>query len=347
MPSAQLVDARGGRVHARWTRDNAQVIDAHNHLGRWLSPDDAWMAPAVEALLDTMDTSSVDVIVNLDGRWGTELEENLERYDRAHPERFVTFCHVDWSVLSLNDTHAAATDRLTSQLQTSSAAGARGVKVWKDLGLEIRDGDSHLVSPDDPRVVAVLQVAGELELPVLIHTADPVAFFEPLTPANERWNELQVHPEWWFGRPGLPSFADLIGSLDRLIAACPGTTFVGAHAGCWAEDLAQVGDMLARHRNWNIDIAGRLGELGRRPQEFRRLVEQFPDRVLFGTDCFPPDTADYARHQRFLETSDTGFDYSAETPPPQGNWRIDAANLPAQVLPGIYQANARRVLGLT
>jgi hypothetical protein len=305
------------------------------------------MAPDVTALIAAMDAAGVEVIVNLDGRWDTELDENLDRYDRVHPERFLTFCHVDWSLLSSDDNAAAVTNRLTDQLRASADAGARGVKVWKDLGLEIRDASGVLVPPDDARVVAVLRAAGDLGLPVLIHTADPVAFFEPLTPDNERWDELQVHPEWWFGGPGLPSFADLMHSLDRLIEACPGTTFIGAHAGCWAEDLASVADMLERHGNWNIDIAGRLGELGRRPAAFRRLVERFPDRVLFGTDCFPLHLDDYARHRRFLETDDQGFAYSGETPPPQGNWRIDGANVPKHLLPGIYLDNARRVLGLS
>ena len=323
------------------------MIDAHNHLGRWLTGDGSWMTPDVAALLDTMDAAGVDTIVNLDGRWGGELQQNLARYDRAHPGRFVTFCHVDWSQLAVDDAGPTCVDRLTTQLQQSADAGARGVKVWKDLGLQIRDATGSLIAPDDPRVVTVLRAAGDLGLPVLIHTADPVAFFEPLTRDNERWDELQVHPEWWFGGPGLPSFDELIASLDRLIASCPGTTFVGAHAGCWAEDLDEVGEMLARHPNWTIDIAGRIGELGRRPLAFRSLVERFPDRVLFGTDCFPITEADYARHRRFLETSDVGFDYSGEPTPPQGNWTIDGAAIPPSLLPAIYEGNACRILALS
>ncbi|MFL6071369.1 MAG: amidohydrolase, partial [Actinomycetes bacterium] len=183
------------------------MIDAHNHLGRWLTSDGEWMAPDVQALLRTMDAAGVEVIVNLDGRWGAELDDNLDRYDHSHPERFLTFCHVDWSLLARDDGDASIVDQLTGQLQDSARAGARGVKVWKDLGLKVRDAAGNLVQPDDDRVAAVLRAAGELSLPVLIHTADPVAFFEPLTPDNERWDELQVHPEWWFGGPGHPSFA--------------------------------------------------------------------------------------------------------------------------------------------
>jgi hypothetical protein len=305
------------------------------------------MAPDVDPLLSVMDAAGVELVVNLDGRWGGELDQNLDRYDRAHPRRFATFCHVDWNVLAHDDAATSLTDRLCQQLAASAAAGARGVKVWKDLGLWVRDASGRLVMPDDDRVVEVLRAAGELGLPVLIHTADPVAFFEPLTPDNERWDELQQHPDWWFGQPQYPTFLELMSRLDRLLARCPGTTFIGAHAGCWAEDLAFVGDMLERHRHWNIDIAGRIGELGRRPKMFRRLVENFTDRVLFGTDCFPPSVADYQRHRRFLETDDRAFDYSGEVSPPQGNWTIDGAALPAELLPALYTDNARRILQLT
>jgi hypothetical protein len=323
------------------------VIDAHNHLGRWLTSDGGWMTPDVGGLLSVMDAAGVELVVNLDGRWGDELEQNLDRYDRVHPHRFATFCHVDWSLLAQDDSTGSVTDQLCDQLTASAGAGAYGVKVWKDLGLWVRDASGSLVMPDDERVVAVLRAAGDLGLPVLIHTADPVAFFEPLTPENERWDELQVHPDWWFGQPRYPSFTELMARLDRLVAACPATTFVGAHAGCWAEDLTAVGQMLTRHPHWSIDIAGRIGELGRRPEQFRTLVRVFPDRVLFGTDCFPPSVDDYHRHRRFLETTDREFDYSGEPSPPQGNWTIDGAGLPADLLPALYRDNARRILGMT
>jgi predicted TIM-barrel fold metal-dependent hydrolase len=323
------------------------VIDAHNHLGRWLSDDGDWLVDDVSTFIGMLDHVGVETIVNLDGRWGEELTANIARYDRTYPGRIVTFCHVDWSAMAQDSDASTAVEQMTRQLAASAKAGARGVKVWKDLGLDLCDASGALVMPDDPRVVAVLRAAGDLGLPVVIHTADPVAFFEPLTPSNERWDELQVHPEWWFGRPGLPSFRELIDRLARLVRLCPGTTFVGAHVGCWAEDLGAVGRMLTDHPNWNVDIAGRLGELGRRPREFASFVEAYPDRVVLGTDCFPPTAADYARHRRFLESADRAFAYSGEPTPPQGNWTIDGAALEARLLPGLYRHNAERLLHLT
>jgi len=322
------------------------VVDVHNHLGRWLSDDEGWMTPDLAELLALMDAAGVTTMVNLDGRWGADLEANLERYDRVHPTRFATFCHVDWSLLGDDDDTDAVVECLQGQLAESARAGARGVKVWKDLGLSVRDASGTLVMPDDARVVAVLQVAGELNLPVLIHTADPVAFFDPLDETNERIDELTQHPEWWFGGPEHPSFEQLMTSLDGLVGSCDGTTFIGAHVGCWSEDLRSVGAMLDRHPHWNVDLGGRLGEIGRQPRTFASFVSEFSDRVLFGTDAFPPDLHAYQRYYRFLQTDDDHFAYSDGDLPPQGRWAIYGCALEPQLLEAVYSGNARRLLRL-
>jgi predicted TIM-barrel fold metal-dependent hydrolase len=72
-----------------------------------------------------------------------------------------------------------------------------------------------------------------------------------------------------------------------------------------------------------------------------------PERVLFGTDSFPPSAQDYRLWFRFLESADEAFSYApGEEVPPQGRWHVHALDLPAAVLPQLYAANARRVLGL-
>jgi predicted TIM-barrel fold metal-dependent hydrolase len=287
----------------------------------------------------------VTTVVNLDGRWGPELEENLQRYDRAHPGRFVTFCHIDWSQLRTRPAGDAVTV-LQDQLAESARAGARGVKVWKDLGLQLTDDEGSRVMPDDPRVVQVLRTAGELGLPVLIHTADPVAFFDPLDETNERFDELGAMPQWWFGDGRHPGFGALMASLDSLVGQCAGTTFIGAHVGGWAEDLAAVGAMLRRRPNWHVDLGGRLGEIGRQPRTFARFVAEFPNRVLFGTDAFPPYADAYRRYYRFLETDDDHFPYTDEDVPPQGRWAVYGCALPDEHLEAVYSGNARRLLRL-
>ncbi|HEX2806490.1 MAG TPA: amidohydrolase family protein [Kineosporiaceae bacterium] len=333
------------------SRPAVTCIDVHNHLGRWLSSDGDWLVKDVRELLDVMDTCGVETIVNLDGRWGEELTANLERYDRAHPGRFITFAHFDWTALALPEPDRV-TSALLTQLDDAAARGARGLKVWKDLGLTHRDAAGELVLPDDDRLRPVFAAAGERGLPVLIHTADPLAFFSPLDGHNERIDELGEQPSWWFGGAGGPTFERLIAALEGLVAAAPGTTFIGAHVGCYAEDLAWVARMLTTYPHFAVDIGGRIGELGRVPRGFRRLVEAHPRQVLFGTDAYPPCAEAYRLAYRFLETDDEAFGYapgcggSTGEVPPQGRWDISAAALPAALLPQLYAGNARRLLNL-
>ncbi len=319
-------------------------IDVHNHLGRWLTEDGGWMIEDVAALLATMDARHVEAIVNLDGMWGDELDDNLDRYDRAHPGRFHTFCQLDWTLLASDDPVGA----LVAQLEDSARRGARGVKVWKNLGLEFRDAAGALVSPADPRVVAVLRRAGELGLPVLIHTADPIAFFEPLDAQNERLDELRGAKDWWFGDRGrYPSFDELLDAHAALVLAAPDTTFIGAHVGCAAEDLDRVERLMDAAPRYHADIAGRMAELGRQPRRFAQLVARHPDRVLFGTDIYPASDEQYRLHYRFLESADEGFAYAPGEPiPPQGRWAVSAVALPGELLGGVYRDNAARILGL-
>ncbi|GIJ45466.1 hypothetical protein Val02_23520 [Virgisporangium aliadipatigenens] len=317
------------------------VVDVHNHLGRWLSPDGDWLVRDVDALLSTMDECGVAAVVNLDGRGDEQLAANLERYDAAHPGRFYTFCQLDWSAFQGAD----PTGALIRQLERAKALGARGLKVWKDLGLVVRDADGALVSPDDERLTDVFAAAGALGLPVLIHIADPLAFFQPLDRRNERVEELAAHPDWWFGGPGMPTFDRLLDALEAVVGRAAGTTFIGAHVGCAAEDLARVDRMLTAFDNYHVDLGGRMAELGRRPRAARQLILDHPDRVVFGTDAFPPSTADYRTWYRFLETDDESFDYAPGCEiPPQGRWQVSALDLPAEVLPALYAGNARRIL---
>jgi predicted TIM-barrel fold metal-dependent hydrolase len=338
---APVAQAKAARTAI--TGPAVRAVDVHNHLGRWLHPRQDWMCPVVEELVALMDDSGIETVVNLDGRWGKELDDNLARYDLAYPGRFATFAQLDWSRLQGDD----PAGRLVADLHRARDQGARGIKVWKDLGLAVTDAAGDRVLPDDPRLADVFTGAGELGLPVLIHTADPLAFFAPLDRHNERVEELCAHPDWWFGGENQVSLDVLIQSLESLVRRTPGTTFVGAHVGCYAEDLDWVSRLMSDCPHFHVDLGGRLGEIGRQPRRFRQLVVDHPRQVLFGTDCFPLDVDTIRAYVRFLETADECF---ADAPgcevPPQGRWDINGAALPTDVLPAVYAENARRVLSL-
>jgi predicted TIM-barrel fold metal-dependent hydrolase len=326
-------------------RARVPAIDAHNHLGRWLTGDRSWAAPAVGALLADMDAANVAGVVNLDGMWDEELAANLERYDNAHPGRFATFAQLDWR----ETTEPGFGDRLAASVRRSARLGAKGLKVWKDLGLRLRDDRGALLMPDDRRLDPVWASAAEAGIPVTIHVGDPVAFFEPLDERNERLEELLDNPDWWFGdRDRYPPLDRVLASFESLVARNPETSFIGAHVACFAEDLAWVGRMLDSYPNLYADIAARMPELGRQPRAARALVERHPDRILFATDLFPPAPEIYAIYFRFLETLDEHFPYSVDDPPPEGRWAISGLGLPVDILARVYAGNAARLIpGLT
>lgn len=318
-------------------RAAAPVVDVHNHLGRRHGPD--WSAPDLDGLLSMMDSCNVAAIVNLDGQWEEELDANLDRYDRAHPGRFATFARLDWRQCESPDWPKL----LIRSLEDSARRGAAGLKVWKDLGLHLRDENGALLLVNDPRLSDVWDTLAALDMPMLIHTADPAAFFEPLDSQNERLEELLRHPDWHFADEQFPRMPVLLQAMEDMVAAHPDLTVIGAHVGCFAEDLGWVGRMMSTYPNFHADIAARVPELGRQPRATRSLIDQHPDRVLFGTDCFPPTAEYFRRYFRFLETDDEHFPYSSEAPG-SGRWTISGVDLEPDQLRKVYGENARRLI---
>jgi predicted TIM-barrel fold metal-dependent hydrolase len=316
------------------------VIDAHNHLGEDFGG--GWIHWPPADLLGVLDQAGVRVLVDLDGGWGeATLLQHLDHFKAAAPERFVLFGGVDWREWPSrgNDFGEWAAGRLRAQ----AARGAEGLKIWKGLGLQVRDPQGRVAPVDDPRLDPIWATAGELNLPVVIHVADPVAFFDPLDANNERWEELQAHPDWRFPSPPYPPFLSIVEALARLVLRHPRTTFIGAHVGCYAENLAWVGDLLDRAPNFFVDIAARIAELGRQPYGARRFFLRYPDRILFGTDL-PASFPMYQIHYRFLETDDEHFAYGLSDPPDQGRWCIYGLALPDEILEKVYLRNAERVI---
>lgn len=316
------------------------VFDIHTHLGYWLTSDGSWMARDVKELLETFDALNVRSVVNLDGRWGDELEANLDRYDRSYPDRFATFCQIDWEILD----GRGSPDDLVKSLENSARAGARGVKVWKNLGLMAKVND-RLLMPDDPSIHEVWEAAGSLGLPVLVHVADPVAFFQPMDEHNERLEELMAHPSISQVHHGVQGREKVIASFEAVVSSHPKTQFIGAHVGCNAENLPWVSRMLETYPNFWIDTAAR-SDLGRQPRVAARLIEKHQDRVLFGADVFPIDPSVYRNYFRILETEDEHFRYAPDGKhvAEQGRWTVFGLGLSEQVLEKVYNQNARNLL---
>jgi len=311
------------------------AVDVHNHLGggkTFLTPE------RVKHYLDEMDAAGVRAAVNLDGGWGERLKETLAALDEAHPGRFLTYALLDFSGIDEPGWSA----REASRLAESFEAGAKGLKFHKTLGLGVRYKDGRFLPVDDPKLDPIWEVCARYRRPVEIHTADPGAFFTPLDRHNERWHELNEHPEWLFHGKDFPGRSELHAQRIRVIARHPNTTFICAHMANDGEDLAEVGRWLDAYPNMYVDIDARISELGRQPYTARRFFLKYQDRIMFGTDT-SPNRAAYRMYYRFLETDDEYFD-PAGGHHRQGFWMIYGVFLPKDVLEKLYYKNAERLL---
>jgi predicted TIM-barrel fold metal-dependent hydrolase len=318
------------------------VFDAHNHLGEDFGGD--WINRPVQDLIDALDEAGVYKFVDLDGGWGESiLQTHLDKLKQARPERFYMFGGINWSAWA--ELGPRFPEVAAERLRVQAGWGAQGLKVWKLFGLSVKDHTGQRVAVDDARLDPIWQKAASLKMPVLIHVADPVAFFDPLDRFNERWEELQAHPDWQFSSPPFPSFDQIMQELAELVRRHPQTTFIAAHVGCYSENLAWVSSLLDECPNLYVDIAARISELGRQPFTARRFFLKHPDRILFGTDIGP--RLDYYRtYYRFLETDDEYFDYTPDQEvPAQGRWCIYGLHLPDDVLQQVYSKNAEGILG--
>ncbi len=257
--------------------------------------------------------------------------------------------------------------RLVASITQAKKLGARGVKIFKGLGLGYTDKNGKLVPVDDKGLDAMFEAAGKLELPIAIHTGDPKAFWLPVTRENERFDELIVHPHWsFYGAP--VSWEELYAQFERRVARHPKTTFIGVHFGNDPEDPAHVARMLDKYPNLLIDTAARVPEIGRvdgnhDAAKMRAFFERYQDRVLFGTDtgigtgptelmlgsqgARPPGPRDVERFfdstWRWFETDEKAI---PSPTPIQGRWTIDGVGLPRAILEKVYRKNAERLFGV-
>jgi len=339
-------------------RSRYPIIDVHTHLSsisktaNGVGLGEAMKYPApVEAVLPLMDRKNIRVMVNLTGGYGKGLEEVIRKFQEPHPDRFVTFTEPWWERTNQPGYGQFQADELIR----AHKAGARGLKILKTLGLYLREEISKgaLVKIDDPRFDPMWETCGSLRIPVAIHISDPEAFFLPIDRFNERFEELNAHPDWSFYDHDFPSNAELLEARNRVLARHPKTQFIALHVGNNAENLPYVAECMDRFPNMHVELAARIGELGRQPRTARRFFEKYQDRILFGTDAVPNGTDTpqqvfndqlYEIYYRFLETDDEYFDYAPAPVPPQGRWRIYGLGLPDGILKKVYYENAARLL---
>jgi predicted TIM-barrel fold metal-dependent hydrolase len=305
------------------------VIDIHSHH-RTLTGD-SW-----RRIVGEMDALNLQVLVNLSGGTGRELADRLAFVKNSvAPQRMVFFANIDFSDL---DTPGFGR-RAAARLEADIAAGAMGLKIFKNLGMTLKRADGRRVPVDDEELAPVWEACGRLGVPVLIHTGEPASFFDPVDQHNERWLELQLHPDRRRPPDRFPDFEHLMAERDRLFARHGRTTFIAAHMGYHAGDLARLGRLLDAHSNVYVETGAILAELGRQPRFAREFFVRYQDRVLFGKDAYR--AGEYPYYWRVFETADEYFDYYRDY---HAFWKMYGLALPDAVLRRVYYGNALKLL---
>lgn len=339
-PRSTLIVAKTDLQQAKFP-----VIDVHNHFFFRYKGQRERLAEYVQV----MDENNIAVAVSLDAVLGQETD-HLKYLGQEYQNRLVSFAHIDFrgdgdkgDPATWASSQPGFVRTCVEQLKVAKENGILGIKFFKAFGLTYKNADGSLMKIDDARWDPIWETCGQLKLPIIIHVADPVAFFDPIDAKNERIEELGRHPDWSFHGDQFPSREDLLTARNRVLARHPNTTFIGAHVANNGEDLATVGKWLDEYPNLVVEFASRINELGRQPYTARDFFIKYQDRILFGTDG-PWQDVRLELYWRFLETRDEYFPYSDTKPPPQGFWRIYGIHLPDEVLKKVYFQNALRIL---
>jgi predicted TIM-barrel fold metal-dependent hydrolase len=310
-------------------RSKFPVIDIHSHHPTPISP--VGYAEVVKA----MDDLNLRLVVNLSGGWGDRLRQGLAAIKASpYPDRMVLFANIDF-----RDVGPGFGTRAARQLEEDIRAGAKGLKVFKQLGLWDRRTDGTRLKMDDPELDPIWDTCARLNVPVVIHTADPAEFFQPIDYRNERFLELALFPARRYqDRSRFPAFEELMKERDQLFARHPATNFIVAHMGWHANDLARLGTMMDRMPNIYADVAAVLYDIGRQPRAAHEFFIKHQDRLLFGKDTFEAD--EYRYYWRVFETADEYFDYYRDY---HAFWKLYGTDLPDSVLKKLYYANALKI----
>ena len=269
-------------------------IDVHNH--QFDMPD-----KDLGILIKEMDKLNMQVLVNLSGQSGERIRKSVANIKENYPKRFIVFANVEFDKVG----ETGWGERAAQKLEEDVKNGANGLKIYKNLGFSVKDVEGKRVTVDDPRLGPVWKKSGELKIPVLIHTADPKSFWDPMDANNERWLELSTHPNRKKDATNPAPWDTLMAEQHRLFQKNPGTTFIAAHFGWYPNDLQKLGQLLDEMPNVVVEFGAVIAELGRQPRTAKQFFTKYQDRILFGKDSWVPD--EYATYFRVLETEDEYF----------------------------------------
>jgi hypothetical protein len=232
------------------------------------------------------------------------------------------------------------------QIDRDFGQGSVAVKIWKNIGMEIKSAGGRYILADDPKFDPIYKDIANHGKTLMAHQAEPDVAWGPPDASDPSWSYYQENPQWYVAnRPGFPSKQSILEARDHVLANNPKLRMVGVHLGSMERDLDNIARHLDKYPNFAIDTAARMDYLMLMPTEkVRAFLIKYQDRVLYGTDLdllpdanFPDVRKDwqstYARDWRFLATD--------ETQNMEGK-QVRGLNLPQPVLQKLFRGNAIR-----
>ncbi|RZO98255.1 MAG: amidohydrolase [Flavobacteriales bacterium] len=333
-PKSSLVVEENPRNSAKFP-----FVDVHSHQ---------WKMPVMDFanLVAEMDSLNMGYMINLSGSgfaafagnqklMDITLTESLENVKKqGFSNRFGVFVNVDFN--KIDDEDFAKNN--VEIIKEAVKQGVIGLKVYKNLGLNLKDDSGERVKVDDKRLNPIWEICGELNIPVLIHSGEPSPFFDHIDKHNERFLHARQKPQSFRNSDEYPSFDEVMQEQYNMFKNNPNTTFINAHLGWYGNDLDKMSAQLDDLPNVYTEIGAVIAELGRQPIRARKFFVEHQDRVLFGKDTYKKSEFDV--YFRILETSDEYFDYYRKR---HAHWKMYGLNLPDSILKKLYYKNARKL----
>lgn len=312
-----------------------EPIDVHAHVFK--------TDPAFQALLERLHLTLLNILVVDDTlSYQKQLEPQmadalaLVRSSHGHVALCTTF-----DPYKFND--ASFVSETIKQLDQNFDQGAIAVKLWKNVGMEIKNRSGKFVMPDDPKFEPIYKEIAKHGKTLMTHVADPDVAWEPPDPSDP-WPEYKEIPQQFlYNKPGFPAKKTILDARDRILASNPQLRMVGVHLGSMEQDLDGITNHLDRYPNFAVDTAWRMEYLMAAPSDkVRAFLIKYQDRVLYGTDLQLLATANveetlkdwqstYSRDWKFFATDGT-FE--------QNGKKVQGLKLPEPVLRKIFRSNA-------
>jgi hypothetical protein len=337
----RAADSSGSEYYTVEDFPRVGKIDAHVHLH---GPADAYMAQArrdeFRVLVINVDYPDFPPIAEQQADAVSLLQRYPARVAFAATFSVEGFASAGWA------------ERAIGSLEAAQRQGAVGVKIWKNIGMQLRDPDGSYVMADDPRLEPVFAWIERSHLVLLAHQAEPRNCWLPMekmTVGSDR-EYFSAHPQYYmYQHPEMPPHQSILAARDRMLARHPALRFDAVHLASLEWDVDEVARFLDRFPQARLDMAARLVHLQYQSvaqrAKVRRFLMRYQDRILYGSDDnYGPGDADAAAVQevhdgwvddwRFLATRD-----ELHSPDFAGSFR--GLHLPRTVIDKIYRRNAQ------